>query len=244
MNQKRITELLQLQDKEIAAPTPFCPSGHEVAALFEGKRDNPDYDHFERHLADCSYCQARVAVVARLHQNTDEEQIPEALFDAASQFGNQPRKSRLRRAPAWAAAAVVAITLFTVIGKNPYLTSGTVDQVPPRDGTSRQARVLRNIGRVDPGPTVLSPVDGERIVPDEMTIRWTRVPGSLYYDVRLVNAEGFMIWRDRVKETRSNLPSDIGLVSGERYFVRVDAYLAEGKSVGSPHVKFTVESDD
>ena len=79
---------------------------------------------------------------------------------------------------------------------------------------------------------------------DELTIHWTRVPGSLYYDVRLVNAEGFMIWQDRVKETRSNLPPDLELVSGNWYFVRVDAYLAEGKSIGSPHVKFTVKLDD
>ena len=88
MDQQKLTELLQLQEKEIANATPFCPSGHEVAALFEGQRDEPDYERFEHHLADCSYCQARTAVVARLQQNTDDEQIPDALLAAADQFGN------------------------------------------------------------------------------------------------------------------------------------------------------------
>jgi hypothetical protein len=47
-------------------------------------------EHFERHLADCSYCQARSVVLARLHQNGDDEPIPDALVAAADQFGNQP----------------------------------------------------------------------------------------------------------------------------------------------------------
>ena len=143
MNQKIIIELLQLQDKEIANATPFCPSGHEVAVLFEGKRDNPDYDRFEHHLADCSYCQARAAVVARLHQDKDDQQIPDDLLAAANQFGNQSRRIRLRRAPVWAAAAIVVISLFVVVGKNPNLTSGAIDQAPLSDATSEQARALR-----------------------------------------------------------------------------------------------------
>jgi len=67
------------------------------------------------------------------------------------------------------------------------------------------------------------------------------VPGSLYYDIRLVDAEGFMIWQDRVEDTQRNLPSHLELLSGEQYFVRVDAYLAEAKSVSSRHVQFTIK---
>jgi len=244
MDQQKLTELLQLQEKEIANVTPFCPSGHELAAFFEGQRDEPDYERFERHLADCSYCQARTAVVARLQQNTDDEQIPDALLAAADQFGNQPRRYHLRRAPAWAAAAVVVIALFTIVGRGPNPGPGAIDHPPLTNTTGEGARVLRNISPVDPGPTVLAPVDGARIAPDELTVRWTRVPGSLYYDVRLVNAAGFMIWQDRVTETQSDLPDHLQLISGNLYFIRVDAYLAEAKSISSPHVKFTIEGED
>jgi len=241
MDQQKLTKLLHLQEKEIANVTPFCPSGYDVAALFESTRDDLDYEGFERHLADCSYCQARTVVLARLHRNEDDEQIPEALVAAADKFGHQPRPYHLRRAPAWAAAAVVVIALFAFVGRGPNPGSGAIDQPPLTDVTGEPARVLRNIGSVDPGPTILAPIDGERIRPAELTVRWTQVPGSLYYDVRLVNAAGFIIWQDRVKDTQSIFPSDLELVSGDLYFVRVDAYLAEAKSVSSLHVKFIAE---
>ena len=244
MDQQKLAELLRLQEMEIADATPFCPSGHEVAALFEGKSKGPDYERFERHLADCGYCQARTAVVARLEQNGDDEQVPTAVLAAANQFGNQPRRVRLSRAPAWAAAAVVVISLFAIVGRNPDLTPGAGDRPPLTSTTGEDARVIRSIAPATPGPTVLVPIDGERIRPDQLTVRWTRVPGSIYYDVRLVNAEGIMIWQDRVKDTQSILPADLELVSGDRYFVRVDAYLAETKSVSSPHVKFTIEPEN
>ena len=244
MNQQKLTELLLLQNKEIASATPFCPEGHEIATLFESSPNKPDYDRFENHMADCSYCQARATVVARLYRNTDDEQLPEALLAVASQFGNQDRRNRWRRTPAWAVAAIVIISFFAVINQNPSSTSGPIEQMLHSGETGEQISLLRNIGRVESGPTVLSPDDGERIGTEELTIRWTQVPGSLYYDVRLVSAEGFMIWQERVRETSSSPPPDLELVSGNRYFVRVDAYLAEGKSVGSPHVQFTIETDN
>lgn len=244
MDQQKLTELLHLQKQEIANTTPFCPSGHEVAALFDGNRDDADYERFERHLADCGFCQARTAVLARIQQDTDDEQLPEALLVAANQFGDQPRQGRVRRAPPWAAAALVVIALFAIAGRDSVLNNGAIDQPPITNSPGEDARLVRNIGRPDPGPTVLAPIDGESMRADQLTVRWTGVSGSLYYDVRLVNAEGFIVWQNRVKETQSMLPANLGLVSGDRYFVRVDAYLAEAKSVSSPHVKFTIERDD
>jgi hypothetical protein len=244
MDQQKLTKLLHLQEKEIAGATPFCPSGYEAAALFESTRDDRDYESFERHLSDCSYCHARTVVLARLHRNGDDEQIPDDLLAAADKFGNQPRRYHFRRAPAWAAAAVVVIALFVIVGRSPNPGSGAIDQPPLTDVNDEPVRVLRNIGPIDSGLTILAPIDGERIRRDELMVRWTQVPGSLYYDVRLVNAAGFIIWQDRVKNTQSNLPPDLELVSGDRYFIRVDAYLAEAKSISSLHVKFIAESDN
>ena len=244
MDQQKLTKLLHLQEKEIANATPFCPSGYEAAARFESTRNDQDYERFEHHLADCSYCQARTAILARLHQNTDDEQIPDGLLAAADKFGNQPRHVHLRRAPAWAAAAVIVIALFAIVGRGPNPGSGAIDQPLLTDEIAEPARVLRIIDPGDSGPTILAPIDGERISPDELMVRWTQVSGSLYYDVRLVNAEGFIIWQNRVKDTQSILLPDLELASGHRYFVRVDAYLAEAKSISSPHVKFIFESEN
>ncbi len=241
MDQQKLTKLLHLQEKEIANATTFCPSGYEVAALFENNLDDSDYERFERHLADCSYCQARTAVLARLHRNTDDEQIPDALMAAADKFGNQPRRVHLRRAPAWATAAVVVIALFAIAGQRLTLAPDAGVQRRPASPLGEDTRQLRNISRSKLAPAILAPIRGANVRPEDLTIRWTSVPGSLYYDIRLVNAEGLMIWQDRIEETRWSLPVHLELLTGNQYFVRVDAYLAEAKSVSSRHVPFTIK---
>lgn len=244
MDQKKLTELLHLQETEISKTTPFCPGGYEIAAFLEGKLNQADIERSERHLANCSYCRARATVLTRLYKNGDDVQIPDSLMAAANQFGNQPRRLRLSRAPAWAMAAVVILALFTIVDKEPLPIPTTGIQPLQGNTAGTEIRELRNINRTYASPRVLTPIEGASVHPDELTVHWTEVPGSLYYDVRLVDAEGFMIWRERVTKTQSDLPEQLRLISGNLYFVRVDAYLAEAKSISSPHVKFTIKGDD
>ena len=103
---------------------------------------------------------------------------------------------------------------------------------------------MRNIDRGNPAPTIQAPIKGAHVRPDDLTIRWTPVPGSLYYDIRLVNAKGFLIWQERIEDNQSNLPDHLKLVSGDQYYVRVDAYLAEAKSISSQHVPFTIKGNN
>lgn len=239
MDQQKLTALLHQQDPEIGERTPFCPDGYEIAAYFDCKHLHPDRELSEHHLINCRYCLAQFAVLAQLHKNDDVEQIPESLLAVADQFGHQPRR-RLRYASAWAAAAVVFITLFTIAGRGPILDPGPGVQVPLASPVSEDARQLRNINRNKEALTILAPIKGANVTPEELMIRWTNVPGSLYYDIRLVNAEGFTIWQNRIEETQSNLPDHLELISGDQYFVRVDAYLAEAKRISSRHVQFTI----
>lgn len=243
MDQQKLTALLHQQNTEISERTPFCPGDDEIAAYFDRKPHHPDSEISEHHLVNCGYCLARVAVLARLHKYDDEEQVPEAPLAVADQFGHQPRR-RLHYASAWAAAAVIIITLFTIAGQGPTPTPGAGVQPAPASPADENARQLRNINRSTPVPTILAPIKGANVRTEDLTIRWSSVPGSLYYDIRLVNAEGFMIWQDRVEATQSNLPGHLELISGDQYFVRVDAYLAEAKSISSRHVQFTIKGNN
>jgi hypothetical protein len=240
MDQQKLIALLHQQDTEIAKRTPFCPGDHEIAAYFDRKAGHPDSQLSEHHLIDCDYCLARVAVLAQLHKNGDEEQVPETLLALAAQFGHQ-RRRRMHYAPVWVAAAVVIITFFTIAGRGPTLVPGAGVQPPTANPIGEDARQLRNISSSKLAPTILAPIKGANVSLEDLTIRWTGVPGSLYYDIRLVNAEGFMIWQDRIEETQWKLPGHLELLSGDQYFVRVDAYLAEAKSVSSRHVQFTIK---
>jgi len=243
MDLQNIIGLLQ-HDSRPLERTQFCPADQEIAQYYEAAMPIADCERLQRHILDCAYCEARLGALERLQETGFFPRVDEELIASAKQMAVTAGPQKNRRAPAWAAAAVVVIALFTIVGRDPNPGSGAIDQPPLTDVIGEPARVLRNIGPVDSGPTILTPIDGERIRPDELMVRWTQVPGSLYYDVRLVNAAGFIIWQDRVRDTRSILPPDLELVSGDRYFVRVDAYLAEAKSISSLHVKFIAESEN
>ena len=130
-----------------------------------------------------------------------------------------------------------------IIGRDQGLVQDAGVYSPSVDPLGEDVRQLRNIKQSNPGPTVLQPVEGADIRSSQLTIRWTSVPGSLYYDIRLVSEEGFMIWQERVEDTWSDLPDHVELIAGNHYFVRVDAYLAEAKSVSSKHVKITIKEE-
>lgn len=243
MDQQKLTALLHQQNSEIEERTPFCPGDHEIAAQFDRKSHLHESGLSEHHLANCDYCLARISVLAQVYINREEEQVSEDLLAVADQFGHQPRR-RLHFTSAWAAAAVVIISLFAIAGRGPILTPDAGVQLPSASPAGEAARQLRNINGSRLTPTILAPIKGANVRPEELTFRWTSVPGSLYYDVRVVDAEGFMIWQDRVKDNQSKLPGHLDLVSGDQYFVRVDAYLAEAKSISSRHVQFTVKENN
>jgi hypothetical protein len=236
MDQQKLKELLHLQPEDISEPTPFCPDGGELVARLQGDRTDADQERLERHLVDCSYCRAQAAVLTRFMQSGTDAQIPDALLVQASQLGNRPRRRRSRLALHVAAAAVTVIALTAVLthSQNPDSDLSGVW----RTIAGAEPEEVRNIDSAYRGPKLLAPSDGSRIRPDELTVRWTEVPGSIYYDVRLVDVQGFVLWQDRVKERYASPPSQLQLEAGERYFVRVDAYLAESKRVSSDHVTF------
>jgi hypothetical protein len=73
--------------------------------------------------------------------------------------------------------------------------------------------------------------------------RWTEVPGSLFYDVRLLDPDGEVLLRERVETTRWLIPDKLHLQAGGEYYVRVDAYLDDERFLSSEHVVFHVRSE-
>jgi len=239
MDQQRLTELLHLRPDEISGQTPSCPRGEELAALLEGNLEHADRARLEDHLANCNYCRSTIVVLARLWRGEENVPVPEILMARAERLGKQVAPRRVRHAPKWAAAAVVVLSLVAVLSQVRNSGPGLLDSLQTSSG--EQARQVRNVDPSYRGPKVLYPLEGSRMSPGNLTFRWTEVPGSLYYDIRVVDAEGYVLWQERVKTTAATLPAHLAFVSGEPYFVRVDAYLAEAKSVSSSHVKFVYQ---
>lgn len=87
------------------------------------------------------------------------------------------------------------------------------------------------------------PHEGSVLAVRDLEFRWKRVPRALYYDIRVVTQEGELIWEGRVEGTHARLPSSASLKAGEEFFVRVRAYLPEGKTITSHVVGFKVKSE-
>jgi hypothetical protein len=241
MDKQKLTELLHLQETEIASATPFCPDSHEIAAFLEGNLDRTKSKLTERHLANCSYCRACAVVLVRFYEPEDELEIPDSLLVLADQFGDQKQRKRIRLTPTWASAAVLVLALSAIILLGPRSGFIPLNSDTVVSSVTVEPRQLRSIDPASRTPTIVSPVDGDRINPRDLTIRWTETQGSLHYDVRVVNAEGFIVLNDRIEgATEWKPPVNHLLEPGMSYFVRVDAYLAEAHSVSSEHILFTI----
>ena len=64
------------------------------------------------------------------------------------------------------------------------------------------------------------------------------MPGTPYYDVRVVTDEGDVIVQQRVTGTRWQPPAHLDLRSSAEYFVLVEAYPDGDKAVSPRHVPF------
>ena len=76
--------------------------------------------------------------------------------------------------------------------------------------------------------------------PRQLVFRWAAIPGSRYYEVRIVTEAGDVITEQRVMDTEWRPPGDLNLSPGVEYFVHVDAYPSEAKTIGSDHIPFRI----
>ena len=76
---------------------------------------------------------------------------------------------------------------------------------------------------------------------EDVEFRWTAVPRSLFYEVRIATTEGDLVWEGRAPATRLRPPNDLRLEAGQKFYFWVAAYLPEGRTVRSPAVAFVVE---
>lgn len=209
-----------LQQPEVAVERqPGCPDDYQLAAYMDVGLNERDHQRFELHLADCAWCIGRVGIIGRAGEV--ETTVPVLELS----------RTRWRPAPRWAVAAVLVLIIGVGSQLNfPYLSTQPID-----------IRETRNIDPGAMGPSFLSPLEGMTITPATGVFNWTAVPASLYYQVRIVSDEGDLLWKERVNATQWGLPGELSLAPGAEYYVRVDAYLAEAKTLNSDYLLFRIE---
>ena len=236
MDQEKLIGLLRLPVADASEHTVVCPDDHQLAAYVDGELASEARERFEQHLADCDSCIGRVGFLSRLRDTEPAERVPELLLARARRLGNAPRHAENRYGRHWAAAAAVVLAVTGVL----YSNSMFEVPAPVPNGEVATSRTSPTVMESTLVPRVLSPSDGSTVDPDRVIFSWTGVPGSLFYDVHIVNDEGDLVWQARVTDTRWGPNTDMPLSAGAEYFVRVDAYLAEAKTLSSDHVVFKV----
>lgn len=231
MDDKKLHELLRRSGSRTWEWAPECPDEHEIAAYVEGTIGDSARDVVELHLADCERCSLLVGTLSRLEIEPAQGVPAEMLVRAERLAGARPARWS-RYLPHLAAAAVLVLAVGILFN--------TREEPPVR--SEADYRTTRGPA-AQPEMKILSPTTGAGIGAEELLVRWTEIPGTRYYVVRIVTASGALVTEQRVTETEWRPGSKVSLATGEEYYVRVEAYPAAGPSTGSIHVPFTVRDD-
>ena len=108
------------------------------------------------------------------------------------------------------------------------------------NGAVMDPRTTRNVGATAMTLQLRSPEPGVIVKMDELVFRWHAVDDSLYYDIRIVTGSGGLVTEQRVQHTEWKLSDDIELSPDTDYFVRIDAFLPDARTISSDHVRFRV----
>jgi hypothetical protein len=244
MDDHQYTDFLILQSGELTEHTPFCPKEGEIAEYFDGVLSKSEQVRLERHLVDCHYCLAHLGMLGRLDVLAPDRRIPgDVLATAKAMVHRQP--GRLQRlAPAWAVAAllVLAVGVLPQLHYTGQIGPESVNSpiLPEHTGNLRETR-----SALSPKTELsfLSPARGMAIIPENYLFRWTPVPNSRFYQVRIVSDDGDLLWQERITGTEWKLPALTHLTPSAEYFIRVEAFLADTRSVKSDYHLFQVEEN-
>lgn len=221
---------------------PGCPDDHVLVSYMEGGLSKREHNNFERHLSDCDFCLERVGMLSRARDNEPVSRVSELLLARSRKLvrDGSDKSDALRYAPRWAAAAVVVLTFGLLISLE--IPNQDSPELTPPSTQPPAMRQQRNIDTYALSPKIISPTDGSSINPTTQQFTWAPIRDSLFYQVRIVSDVGDLVWQERVNGTQWLLPVELSLLSSAEYYVRIDAYLTETKSLNSDYVVFRVEA--
>jgi len=236
MNARRIIALMKSSAEPGAGASADCLSPERLAAYQDGVLHGGERADAEAHFADCDRCLYQLAALGRAAATGDAEYgVPATLVARARGLYTPPAKEppppRWRWTVPLAAAAVLLLSISVALIPSPGTNAEPEAAIAPQ--TRRAGHELLQ-------PRLLAPAEGSVVQPAEQVFRWTEVPGTQFYDVRLVSLDGDLLLRERVDSTRWLIPGSLQLEPGEEYYVRVDAWLNDAKYLSSEYRVFRV----
>ena len=255
-DENRIAEALAARADSAGNRRWNCLTEAQIAAYADRRVPEGQKKGIEEHLAGCEYCLGQLAFLARAAHAVLSEEVPAYLLTLGMQV-TEPEAGRQRgigwrwRAAISFAAVAACVVIVSVVTLREPATQTPVTRPPisvqappatehPIPPPPEKAPSVRGTARPATLPSLLFPRRGMVISRDRLEFRWDSVPGALYYDVTLANADGDLIWSGTDERNRIKIPSEVGLSEDVHYFVWVRAHFSKGKTVKSETVAFTV----
>lgn len=228
-----------------------CPDEQSVAAYADGRTSDREKRWMEEHLAGCEACRAQVAFLVR-SESAEGSPLPAGLLRRAQQIVSGGQNPAAAPGWSWAAAAATAAAgavlwmSWPVVQKQQPVPSAVGPAIsvaqqrapaPPAPQGREETTAVRSTRNKADLPILLSP-QPDSSLHNQREFRWLPVAGALYYEVRVVTADGDVVWEQRTEGTSIRLPEEVRLRAREKYFVWLRAYLPEGKVRQSKAVAF------
>jgi len=237
-----------------------CPSEETLAAFTERRLVDRAAERVRAHLADCEYCLGQVTFLLE-SEDLELPQVPAGLVVRAREVATRGEPSRYQL---WRWRTMAATVGCVALAGSLWLHRKDLPTSPAASDASTAEVVVHPGSPVmatgqEPHKPVEEPTHGTRngvshssvptlIVPRERAIvnrsglefRWTGPSRALFYEVRIVTAEGDLVWEGRADEKWIKIPPGLTLDAGQTYFAWVRAYLPEGKTVQSKASSFSV----
>lgn len=239
----------------------FCPTETNLAAYAEGRVSGLKKVRLENHLSGCSRCLQQIGFLVRMaSEKPGLEEIPFGLLLRAREL---PTKTKKLALPAWrwatAGATLVFLMAFSLVflrqaeppmNPKPELPSppgqsiseATASSAPsqPADDSATGVRSVGNGLTITSSPEIVFPVEGLKLVRQDLEFRWKPFPRALFYEIRLTTAEGSLVWEARAEQPQSRPPENVTLIPDQKYFVTVLAYLPDTRIMKAKPVGFVV----
>ena len=228
MNRQALISLLRRSLTLRVDRTAFCAEDQEIAAYADGDLEADHREKLKQHLGVCNVCADRLGLLTQLLRDVDESEHPPNIVLARTRRLGQKRGKWA--VPQWAAAAMIVVAIFAIPNWAPNINEEF-------DTDSRTTRYIPAETQI---PDVLYPESDLTLDANNLTFRWTEVSGSRHYNVFIVTDSGEPVAERRIDGTEWRLPADINLQPGAEYFVRVDAFLADDRTVSSEYVPFRI----
>lgn len=252
MDEHELIRTLGSRSRKIARRSWKCPSDTRVVAYLEQHLKAEERARFEDHLSDCDFCLDVIGGLVRQQRTLEQPEAPAGLVAKGADglpvktWGRVPRRWIL--VPALAALVVAAVVLVRPLQHGRTAASIFLPSVeksrPPvallkNPSQPSEEQYVRKLATPVETVEVLEPQSELVVLREQLRFRWKAVGNAASYEVRVVNAEGDLLWQGQESKPTAQLPPDLRVRPGA-YFVWVRAFMHDGRTIKSDPVPFSI----